>query len=60
MTTYTFSQLPDIPVIIPVMAVPMIPSERIALAYRDPNMSAAEFEALVNSIYGFGDLEEDL
>jgi hypothetical protein len=59
MTTYIYERLPDIPVIIPVMSVPMIPSERIALAYSDPNMSAAEFEALVNSIYGFGDLEED-
>ena len=59
MALYTFAQLPDIPVILPITSVPLMTSDKIMLAYRDPNLSASEFEAMVREIYGDGPFEED-
>ncbi len=59
MALYTFAQLPDIPVILPIAATPISLSERVMLAYRDPDLSSSEFEKMVREIYGDGPFEED-
>lgn len=46
-----------LPAVRPVPILPMMPSEKIMLAYRDPHLSQSDFEALVREIYG--DFPED-